>query len=125
MIRIQYRKKTDLRVKRRLKNKARIRKRVEGTSERPRFSVFRSGRHLYAQLIDDTKGLTLVAASTLGDSLGAGKANKDVAKQLGQVIAKKALSNNIVQVVFDRSGYVYHGKIRALAESARESGLNF
>lgn len=122
MIRIKYSLKTNSKVKKRLKNKARIRKKVAGTAERPRLAVFRSGRHMYAQLIDDVTGATLIAASTLG---GAGKKNLDASKAVGADLAKKALSKNIKDVVFDRSGYVYHGRIKALADGAREAGLNF
>ncbi len=108
----------------RFKRKRRIRARVDGTSERPRFAVFRSNRHIYAQLIDDVKGHTLVSASTLEEEL---KAHGSIvgAKVLGGVIAKRALAKNVSQVVFDRSGYLYHGQIKALADAARESGLQF
>jgi large subunit ribosomal protein L18 len=110
----------------RFKRKRRIRARVEGTSERPRLSVFRSNKHLYVQLVDDVKGHTLVAASTgeedLKDKAGA---TIDGAKTLGNLVAKRALAKNISQVVFDRSGYLYHGRIKALADAAREGGLKF
>jgi large subunit ribosomal protein L18 len=110
----------------RFKRKLRIRSRVEGTTERPRLSVFRSNKHLYVQLIDDTKGATLVAASTgeedLKDKAGA---TIDGAKSLGNLVAKRALAKNISQIVFDRSGYLYHGRIKALADAAREGGLKF
>ncbi len=110
----------------RFKRKLRIRSRVEGTPERPRFSVFRSNQNIYAQLIDDIKGTTLVAASTseeeLNDKYGA---NIEGAKAIGALVAKRALAKNINQVVFDRSGYLYHGRIKALADSAREAGLKF
>lgn len=110
----------------RFKRKRRIRARVEGTGERPRFSVFRSNQHIYVQLIDDLKGATLVAASTveaeLKDKVGD---TIDGAKTLGGLVAKRALAKNIHQVVFDRSGYLYHGRIKALADAARESGLKF
>ena len=110
----------------RFKRKRRIRARVEGTTERPRLSVFRSNKHLYVQLIDDAKGKTLVAACSLEEELR-DKAGSTVegAKALGGVIAKRAIAKNISKVVFDRSGYLYHGKIKALADSARESGLKF
>lgn len=124
MIRIKYSKRANDKVKKRLKNKARIRKKVAGTLERPRLAVFRSGRHIYAQLIDDTKGATLVAASTLNGE-ASGKKNLEASKAVGAEIAKKALEKNIKNVVFDRSGYVYHGRIKALAEGAREAGLDF
>lgn len=110
----------------RFKRKRRIRATLEGTSERPRLSVFRSNKHLYIQLIDDVKGHTLVAASTddteLKDSPGA---TIEGAKQVGALAAKRAMAKNISQVVFDRSGYLYHGRIKALADGAREAGLKF
>lgn len=110
----------------RFKRKRRIRARVEGTMERPRLSVFRSNQHLYVQLIDDVKGQTLVAASTLEEELR-GKVGGTIegAKTLGGMVAKRALSKNISKIVFDRSGYLYHGRIKALADSARENGLKF
>jgi large subunit ribosomal protein L18 len=110
----------------RFKRKLRIRSRIEGSIERPRLSVFRSNKHLYAQLVDDTKGHTLVAASTLEadlkDKLGG---TIEGAKTLGNLIAKRALAKQISQVVFDRSGYLYHGRIKAVADAAREGGLKF
>lgn len=111
----------------RFKRKRRIRSRVEGTSERPRLSVFRSNRHFYAQLVDDVKGHTLVAASTLEEDLRGKEMGASIegAKTLGNLLAKRALAKNISQVVFDRSGYLYHGRIKALADSAREGGLKF
>jgi large subunit ribosomal protein L18 len=107
----------------RLKKKLRIRRRVLGSTERPRLCIFRSARHIYAQIIDDTKGQTIVAVSTL--DLKTKGANKTNAKTIGAEIAKKALSKNIKDVVFDRNGYLYHGRVQALAEGAREAGLNF
>jgi large subunit ribosomal protein L18 len=124
MIRIKLSRKTSDKVKKRLKNKARIRKKVLGTPERPRLAVFRSGRHIYAQLVDDTHGSTLAAASTLGGA-AKGKKNLEASKAVGAELAKVALGKNIKSVVFDRSGYVYHGRIKALAEGAREAGLDF
>ena len=124
MIRIKYNRKTNSKVKKRLKNKARIRKKVLGTPERPRLAVFRSGKHMYAQLVDDTQGITLVAASTLS-GVGGGKKNLEASKAVGAELAKSAMGKNIKSVVFDRSGYVYHGRIKALAEGAREAGLDF
>jgi large subunit ribosomal protein L18 len=110
----------------RFKRKRRIRARVEGTTERPRLSVFRSNKHLYVQLVDDAKGHTLVAASsTEEEAKGQLKGTVEGAKALGQVIAKRALAKNISKIVFDRSGYLYHGQVKALADSARESGLKF
>lgn len=110
----------------RFKRKRRIRAKLEGTAERPRLSVFRSNSHLYAQLIDDVKGHTMVAACTLEDELK-DKVGGSIegAKLLGNMIAKRALAKNISDVVFDRSGYLYHGRVKALADSARESGLKF
>ena len=105
----------------------RVRAKVTGTAERPRLNVFRSSKHIYAQIIDDTKGNTLVSASTLDPELK-GKAyggNRDAAKAVGQLIAKKAAEKGIKQVVFDRGGYLYHGRVADLAESAREGGLEF
>jgi large subunit ribosomal protein L18 len=108
----------------RQKKKMSIRRRVTGTAERPRLCVFRSARHIYAQVIDDATGNTLVAASTL-DVEGLKGANKDSATAIGKEIAKRALSKNINAVVFDRNGYLYHGRIKSLADGAREAGLNF
>jgi large subunit ribosomal protein L18 len=114
------------------RRKLRIRKNVVGTPERPRLTVFRSARHIYAQVIDDTKGCTLVHASTLSKDLTAsapaeGKPVKktDKAKQVGALVAKMCLSKSIGQVVFDRNGYKYHGRISALAQAARAAGLKF
>jgi large subunit ribosomal protein L18 len=110
----------------RFKRKRRIRASVEGTAERPRLSVFRSNSHLYAQLIDDVKGHTLAAASTNEEDLrGKAKKNLDGAKTVGELLAKRALAKNISAVVFDRSGYIYHGRIKALADGARAGGLKF
>jgi large subunit ribosomal protein L18 len=110
-------------VTKRLKNRARIRKKVSGNVERPRLSVYRSGKHIYAQIIDDMNGKTLVAYSTLEGNLD--KKNVATAKQVGQEIAKRAIDKNIKNVVFDRSGYVFHGRIKAVADGAREAGLSF
>ena len=101
----------------------RVRAKVFGTSEKPRFCVFKSGKHIYAQLIDDEKGKTLVSVNT--KELKAKKKNIDAAKEVGKMIASKASEKKIDTVVFDRSGYPYHGKIKAIAESAREGGLKF
>ena len=112
----------------RLQKHRRMRNRFSGTAERPRLSVFRSNNHMYAQIIDDTVGNTLVAASTLEKDVKAElKKTNDVeaAAYLGTVIAKKALDKGIKEVVFDRGGFIYQGKIRALAEAAREAGLEF
>ena len=108
--------------------KGRIRKRIFGTEQRPRLSVFRSAKHIYAQLVIDSTGSTILAASTLSPDLRAeiGDLDKsDAAKKVGQWIGKKALEKNIQCVVFDRNGFLYHGRIKALADGARESGLVF
>ena len=103
----------------------RIRKRIKGTTSRPRLSVFRSNRAIYCQLIDDQNGNTLAAAFS-GEGTIDAKGNKtEVAKSVGKLIAEKALAQNISQVVFDRSGYLYHGRVKALADGAREGGLQF
>src|SRR5688500_2426573 len=115
--------KTSGKVTKRLKNRARIRKKVGGSEERPRLAVFRSGRHMYAQIIDDSNGKTLVAYSTLEGNLD--KKNIETAKQVGAELAKRAIGKNIKSVVFDRSGYVFHGRIKAVADGAREAGLSF
>lgn len=109
---------------RRVRIKLGVRKKVNGTSERPRLSVFRSNKSIYAQLIDDIKGVTLASASTLelGDKT---KLNVENAKQVGKKIAEKAVATGIQSIVFDRNGYLYHGNIKALAEGAREGGLKF
>jgi large subunit ribosomal protein L18 len=108
--------------------KGRIRKRIFGTEQRPRLSVFRSAKHIYAQLVIDSTGSTILAASTLSPDLRAeiGDLDKsDAAKKVGQWIGKKAREKNIQRVVFDRNGFLYHGRIKALADGARESGLVF
>ena len=112
----------------RVRKHTRVRKKVVGTAERPRLNVYRSLSNIYAQVIDDTAGKTLVSAST-NDSDLKGKVafggNKEAAKQIGAIIAKKALDSGIKQVVFDRGGYIYHGRVKELAEAAREAGLDF
>ena len=108
--------------------KGRIRKRIFGTEQRPRLSVFRSAKHIYAQLVVDSTGSTILAASTLSPDLRVliGDLDKsDAAKKVGEWIGKKALEKNIQRVVFDRNGFLYHGRIKALADGARESGLVF
>ncbi|MCI8281291.1 MAG: 50S ribosomal protein L18 [Lachnospiraceae bacterium] len=112
----------------RLKKHRRMRNHLSGTAERPRLAVFRSNNHMYAQIIDDTVGNTLVSASTLQKDVKAELEktnNVDAAAHLGTVIAKKALEKGINTVVFDRGGYIYHGKVQALADAAREAGLEF
>ena len=110
------------------RRKLRIRRKISGTQERPRLTVFRSAKHIYAQVVDDQAGKTLAHASTLSkDVKGAvAEATKsDAAKQVGQAIAKALLAKGIDKVVFDRNGYLFHGRIRALADAAREAGLKF
>lgn len=108
----------------RLKRQARVRKKIRGTTESPRLSVFRSSKHIYAQIIEDVTGTTLVAASTLGKDVDLSSCgNLDAAKAVGTAIAKKALDQNITNVVFDRNGFLYQGRIQALADAAREAGL--
>ncbi len=115
-------KKRDLRARR----KASIRKKVEGSVERPRLSVYRSLNHIYAQVIDDISGKTLVAASTLSPELLQSKGKKkELAKEVGKLVAKKCQAAKIDAVVFDRNGFMYHGRIAAVAEGAREGGLKF
>lgn len=112
----------------RKKRHRRARNKINGTSERPRLNVFKSLSQIYAQIIDDTKGHTIVSASTLDSSIGSKikfGANKEAAKLVGKLVAERALENGVKSVVFDRGGYAYHGVIKELAESAREAGLNF
>lgn len=112
----------------RIRKHTRVRKKVTGTTERPRLNVFRSLNHIYAQVIDDTTGTTLVAASTLDEAIK-GRiqfgGNKDAAKEVGTLVAQKAAEKGIKQVVFDRGGYIYHGRVKELADAAREAGLEF
>lgn len=109
------------------RRKVRIRKKVFGTTERPRLNVFRSTKHIYAQVIDDVKGVTVAAASTMAKDTRGGMTGKkvDKAKAVGQAVAEQCKSKNIEAVVFDRGGYRYHGRVRAVAEGAREGGLKF
>lgn len=104
----------------------RVRKKVFGTPERPRLSVYRSEKNIYAQIIDDVNAVTIVAASSL-DKVFEAKlgSNKDAAKLVGELVAKKAIEKGITEVVFDRGGYIYHGRVEALATAAREAGLKF
>ena len=104
---------------------ARVRNKVSGTADRPRLCVFRSNSNLYAQIIDDVAGNTLVQASTLDKEVKTKLSNKEAAKEVGSLVAKRALEKNIKEVVFDRGGYIYHGVIIELAEAAREGGLTF
>ncbi|MGL4736384.1 MAG: 50S ribosomal protein L18 [Cellulosilyticaceae bacterium] len=112
----------------RVKKHKRIRNKFNGTAERPRLAVFRSEQHIYAQIIDDVKGVTLAAASTVEKDIKAqvkAGSNVEAAKAVGDAIAKKALAKGIDKVVFDRGGFLYHGRIAALADAAREAGLQF
>ncbi|NLW17345.1 MAG: 50S ribosomal protein L18 [Firmicutes bacterium] len=107
---------------------ARVRRKVHGTPERPRLNVFRSSKHIYAQIIDDVSGTTLLCASTLSPELAdirSNGGNIEAAKRVGELIAKKALEKGIREVVFDRGGYLYHGRVAALADAARAAGLEF
>ncbi|NLN17514.1 MAG: 50S ribosomal protein L18 [Firmicutes bacterium] len=112
----------------RARRHARVRKRIQGTPERPRLAVYRSLQHIYAQVIDDTAGQTLVSASTLDPELReqvAGLSGKEKAKAVGELVARRALAKGIDQVVFDRGGNIYHGRVAALADGARSGGLKF
>jgi large subunit ribosomal protein L18 len=112
----------------RVRRKVSIRKKVVGTAERPRLSVFRSANHIYAQAIDDRTHTVLASASDLEDALAEalkGKKKKDRAKAVGAAVAKKLLAKNVAQVVFDRNGFIYHGRVAAVADGAREAGLKF
>lgn len=114
--------------KARLKRHLRVRKKIEGTTVRPRLNIFRSSKHMYAQLIDDTTGFTIVAASTqdkeLKSDIGNG-GNVEAARKVGALIAERAKEKGLKKVVFDRGGYLYHGRVQALADAAREAGLEF
>lgn len=111
--------------KARAKRHARVRAKISGTPECPRLNVFRSAKHIYAQLIDDVNGVTLVSASTMDKEFEGAGGNTEAARKVGQMIAKRALDKEIKDVVFDRGGYLYHGRVKELAEGAREGGLNF
>ena len=107
---------------------ARVRNKISGTADRPRLCVFRSSNNIYAQIIDDTNRVTLVAASSLDEAVKGAvnhTGNKEAAKMVGEMVAKKAVEKGITEVVFDRGGYIYHGRIKELAEGAREAGLKF
>ena len=107
----------------RIKRHRRVRAKISGTPERPRLNVFRSSKHIYAQIIDDVAGVTLVSASTMDKDFTSYGGNKEAAKAVGEKIAKLALEKGITNVVFDRGGYIYHGRVQALADGAREGGL--
>lgn len=117
-------KKTDRKAER-VRRHARVRRKISGTAECPRLSVFRSNSNLYVQVIDDTKGITLAQASTLDKEVKTKHSNKEAAKEVGALIAKRAIEKNIKTVVFDRGGYIYHGVVKELADAAREGGLEF
>jgi len=119
---------TSPRLKSRLKRKKRIRKNIFGNQDRPRLSVFRSSKHIYAQIIDDTCGNTLVSASSLDKEFKEDKAEgkkAEFAKAVGKLVGRRALDKGIKKVVLDRNGFLYHGRIKALSDGAREAGLNF
>ena len=109
----------------RLKRHIRVRGKISGTPECPRLNVFRSNANIYAQIIDDVNGVTLVSANTLEKSFEGATGNAEAAKKVGQLVAERALAKGIDTVVFDRGGYVYHGRVAALADGAREGGLKF
>jgi len=112
----------------RLRRKRSIRKRISGDAERPRLSVFRTSMHMYAQVIDDNTGTTLAAASTLSPEVRSqrdGKKKSELAALVGQLVAQKCQAKNITKVVFDRNGFIYHGRVKAVADGAREGGLDF
>jgi len=114
--------------KARLKRHLRVRKKIEGTTARPRLNIFRSSKHMYAQLIDDTTGVTVASASTQDKELKAevgNGGNVEAARKVGELIAKRAKEKGVEQIVFDRGGYLYHGRVQALADAAREAGLQF
>lgn len=116
------------RVAGRLRRKSAIRKRIRGTTERPRLCVFRSSQHIYAQVIDDTTGVTLASASTLTPEVRdekTGKTKTEQARLVGAAVAKACLEKSVQKVVFDRNGFIYHGRVKAVAEAAREGGLSF
>ena len=120
-------KKADKNAKR-LQRHKRVRRKVFGTPQRPRLCVFRSSNNIYAQILDDTNRVTLVAASSLDEAVKGAvnhTGNKEAAKMVGEMVAKKAVEKGITEVVFDRGGYIYHGRIKELAEGAREAGLKF
>lgn len=125
-MKLKFNKRASRRLKSRLKNKVRIRRKVSGTSECPRLCVFRSGQNMYAQIVEDIEGKTLMAVSTLLKNIPVKqRSSVEAAKWVGQEIAKRAKEKSIKDVVFDRSGYVFHGRVKAVADGARESGLNF
>ena len=111
--------------KARLKRHRRVRAKISGTAERPRLNVFRSSKHIYAQLIDDVNGVTLASASSMDKGFEGNGGNIEAARKVGEMIAKNAAEKGITEVVFDRGGYLYHGRVKELADGARENGLKF
>lgn len=111
--------------KARQKRHLRVRNKIAGTADCPRLNVFRSSKHIYAQIIDDNAGVTLVSASTLEKGFEGSGSNKEAARKVGEMVGKRAVEKGIETVVFDRGGYLYHGRVQELAEGARESGLKF
>ena len=116
--------KTDRKAER-IRRHVRVRTKISGTAERPRLCVYRSNKNLFVQVIDDVNGVTLAQASTLDKEVKTKHSNKEAAKEVGALVAKRALEKNIKSVVYDRGGYVYHGVVKELAEAAREAGLEF
>ena len=111
---------------RRQKTKARIRGRISGTPERPRMTIYKSLKRIYVQVVDDTKGVTLASASTAEKELDVAKSwNKDAAAEVGKRVAERALKAGVTEIVFDRGGYIFHGRVKSLADAAREAGLKF
>lgn len=121
-LKLKVKKNTSDKVVNRLTKKVRIRKVVTGTDERPRLCVFRSGKHIYAQLVNDVTGHTILTTSSLGKDK---KSGIEMAKVIGSELAKKAIEKKITKVVFDRNGFIYHGRVKAVADGARDAGLNF
>jgi large subunit ribosomal protein L18 len=122
-VKLKMKKSTSERKISRLAKKVRIRKIVSGTDERPRLCIFRSSKHMYAQIVNDTQSKTILSVSSL--TMGDEKSGKELAQLVGKEVAKAALSKGIKSVVFDRNGFIYHGRVKALADGAREAGLNF
>jgi large subunit ribosomal protein L18 len=122
-MRLVINKKNSRKLKARSTKKVRIRKKIKGTLERPRLCIFKSLSNMYAQLVDDVSGKTIVSVSTLAEVKG--KSGKDAAFEVGKMLASKAKDKKIEKIVFDRSGYIYHGRVKAVADGAREGGLNF
>ena len=109
----------------RVRRHIRVRRKISGTTECPRLCVYRSNKNLFVQIVDDTKGITLAQASTLDKEVKTKRSNKEAAKEVGTLVAKRAIEKNIKTVVYDRGGYIYHGIVKELAEAAREAGLEF